>query len=472
MDMKEFGPDTQMPGGEQAGHMPPYEAPANAEGIGLQQTDGDAPEIGQATLGVDTSIEPAFNAQDMPDLQANIGYQTQTNSPQWPESHAQTQNWQTQSATNAYGVTDSAYPSYDAQIPGQQAAMPAGVTAYYIPPQQTKKKMGAGKIVLIVVAVLVAFALFASLALGVFVVASISTFTMGVGGFSMLAAPPTGSFSVIDVQGTISYDSNTYNHAGTLEYIDTLMETENDKGILLFMNTPGGGVYEGSELYQALMEYREVTERPVWVYMGPICASAGYQISASAEHIVANANTTTGAIGVYIALQDISGLYDMLGVETVLIKAGEEKGAGLPGVPISDSQREMYQEQVDEYYDEFVSVVEQGRNFSHEQALALSDGSIYTGRMALENGLVDELGDWEDTLAVFEEQLGVPAYYPNISQPSYVAQVFGQLQSLMPQSDAQAVISHMESVPQGVPVSYASELADRAQLIDVSQLVS
>ncbi len=414
------------------------------------------------------SCAPANTAYTTPENQGDNFAVQQT-------AYTETQPWQQAQSTQHENPGAAGYfentpnPAYTAA----QTPLPAGTVAYYIPEQKPEKKKGksAAKILLIIVACFVAFGILSSLVLGMFVLVGFSSFGSGAGGFSMLSAPPTDSFSVIDVQGEISSTSYTYNHDATLSYIDSLIETENDKGILLFMNTPGGGVYEGDELYRALQRYREETGRPVWVYMGQICASAGYYISAAADNIMANPNTTTGSIGVYIALQDVSGLYDMLGIETVLIRSGDNKGTGIAGVPITEEQEAMYQAQVDEYFDNFVNAVATGRKMSYEQALTLSDGSIYTGNMALENGLVDELGDWDDLLARFEEELGATAYYPNLSELSYVNQVFGALQSIMPQSDAQAILSRMDSLPQGVPLSYAEELADLVQPIRLEESV-
>ncbi len=338
--------------------------------------------------------------------------------------------------------------------------------AYYIPQETPKKKSGAGKIVLIIVAIFMALVVFGSMALGMLFVGMMS---VSGGGFSMLSGPPISSFSVIDIQGSISYDSFTYDHAATLDYIDALSETENDKGILLFMNTPGGGVYEGTELYEALLEYKEKTGRPVWAYMGPVCTSAGYQITMASDYIVANTHTTTGSIGVYVALQDVSGLYDLLGIQMHLIRSGDNKGVGVAGVPITEEQQAVYQGIVDESFDMFVNTVEQGRGMSREQVLSLADGRIFTGTQALNNGMIDGLGEWDTLLEEFEAHTGAAPYYPNVSQPSYVTQMIGSLQEIIPQSDTQAILGAMEGFPSGVPMAYAADLADRAvytQLVD------
>ena len=279
--------------------------------------------------------------------------------------------------------------------------------------------------------------------------------------------PPAGSFSVITIQGDIFQSSSDalgisesgYQHGATVEYVKQLAKNDEDKGILLRMNTPGGGVYESDELYRALEAYHEETGRPVWAYMGQVCASGGYYICMGAQHIMANYNTTTGSIGVYIALTDTSGLYEMFGVETVLVRSGEYKGTGVPGTPITDDQRAVYQSSVDESYARFLDVVEKGRGMGYDEAHSLADGRTYTAQQALDNGLVDELGEWETILNNFKEETGAKPYYPSFSRQTVLGSLLSDVLGGLPQNEAESVFSRVEALPQGVPLAYAPELA-------------
>ncbi|MDL2252520.1 signal peptide peptidase SppA [Ruminococcaceae bacterium OttesenSCG-928-I18] len=279
--------------------------------------------------------------------------------------------------------------------------------------------------------------------------------------------PPEGTFSVISVKGDIfeqgtdalGVNDPSYHHKSTISYIEKLAENENDRGILLYLDTPGGGVYESDELYRALAHYHEETGRPIWAYMARTCASGGYYVSMAAQKLYANYNTTTGSIGVYIALTDVSGLYGKLGVETVLVRSGDNKGVGVPGVEITDAQREVYQSSVDESYERFIDLIEQGRGMEREEAYRLSDGRTYTANQALQQGLVDEVTDWEQALSDFEKETEAEAFYPSFSRQSSLGRILSGVLGNLPQGETEAVLSRVEALPQGVPLAYAPELA-------------
>ncbi len=274
------------------------------------------------------------------------------------------------------------------------------------------------------------------------------------------SAAPAGTFSVVRVVGDIVKQSGdalgisepSYHHADTLQHIRDLAENDGNAGILLYMNTPGGGVYESDELYLALMDYKEATGRPVWAYMADICASGGYYVCAAASRIAANRNSMTGSIGVYIALTDTAELYDMLGIETLLVKSGENKGVGMSGVPITEEQRAVYQGIVDEGYNAFVEILAEGRGMDEDEVRALADGRVYTARQAEENGLVDELGNWEDFLAAFEEETGAAPFYPNFSRRTPLGGMLGGIFGQLPENETQTKLSMAQRYPVGVPM--------------------
>ncbi|MDL2293711.1 signal peptide peptidase SppA [Ruminococcaceae bacterium OttesenSCG-928-D13] len=273
--------------------------------------------------------------------------------------------------------------------------------------------------------------------------------------------PPSGTFSVVSVVGTIQSSANdayttnasSYQHSDTVSHIKALAENDGNTGILLYMNTGGGGVYESDEVYLALMDYKEKTGRPVWAYMANTCASGGYYICAAADHITANRNTTTGSIGVYIALTDTSGLYEKLGIESVLVRSGDNKGVGTSGVPITEEQRAVYQSVVDEAYEQFIALVAEGREMPLDTVRQLADGRIYTGLQAHDLGLVDEITDWDTVLEAFKEETGAEPFYPSFNRQSRIAKLIGGIFSELPKSDAEAMLDAAEALPSGVPMA-------------------
>lgn len=281
------------------------------------------------------------------------------------------------------------------------------------------------------------------------------------------ANPPSGTYSVVQVVGAIQNAGSdalganepSYKHGATVSYIKQLTADEGNKGILLYMNTGGGGVYESDEVYRALMDYKEQTGRPIWAYMGTTCASGGYYICMAADYIIANYNATTGSIGVYIALTDTSELYGKLGIETVLIRSGENKGVGTSGVEITPEQREVYQSIVDESYDRFVELIVTGRGLSESKVRQVGDGRPYTAKQALDLGLLDELGDWDMAQKAFGEETGAQGFTPSFSQSTQLGRILGEAEQAAPKTEAEVAQEMAAEHQNGVPMMYAPGLA-------------
>lgn len=210
--------------------------------------------------------------------------------------------------------------------------------------------------------------------------------------------------AAIYVEGTImSGQSDSfgfpigYQHQWTLDKLDNLMVDDNNRGLLLFIDSPGGGVYESDELYLKLKEYKDYTDRPVYAVMGSMAASGGYYIAAAADEIIANRNTWTGSIGVTIGtLYDISEFLDRYGVKTVTITSGDNKAMGSIVEPLTAEQQAIFQSLVDEAYDQFVGIIAEERKMDLEEVITLADGRIYTAKQALNAGLVDHIGTLQD----------------------------------------------------------------------------
>lgn len=216
----------------------------------------------------------------------------------------------------------------------------------------------------------------------------------------------SGDIAVLPVQGELSassgslFSSNSYNHSWTLDQIDSLMNKPNNKGLILVVNSPGGGVYESDQLYLKLKEYKEVTKRPIYVYMSQMAASGGYYISMAADKIYANRMTTTGSIGVIMSVTDTTEFQKKIGIKTEYIVSGKNKAMGNP---LTSEQREILQSMIDETYDIFISLVSEGRKMNLEKVKKLADGRIYTAKQAKEAGLIDEIGDFDDVIEDFKK---------------------------------------------------------------------
>ena len=200
---------------------------------------------------------------------------------------------------------------------------------------------------------------------------------------------------VLSIHGTIGEDSQTYNQQWLLETIKQMKDDPANKGLILSLNTPGGGVYESDELYLAIQDYKSA-HKPVYSYMESMAASGGYYISAPCDKIYANRNCWTGSIGVTIGtIFDVSELLDKVGIKTVTITSGENKAMGNQLEPMTDEQLEIFQSLVDEAYDQFVGIVAEGRHMSDEDVRNIADGRIYTAKQAKELELIDEIGTFD-----------------------------------------------------------------------------
>lgn len=215
--------------------------------------------------------------------------------------------------------------------------------------------------------------------------------------------------AVIDVEGMMidqkssPFAMDGYNHQKILSNLEKIKRDKTIKALILSVNTPGGGVYESAELSHKIEEVKEERDIPVYTVMKNMAASGGYYIAANSEKIYAQTETITGSIGVIMQGFNVSELLDKLGVEDRTIKSGNFKDLGSMTRENTPEELLVMQDLVNNMYERFVDVVEAGRELSRDEVYALADGRIYDGGQALENGLVDQLGYFDDALKDLRE---------------------------------------------------------------------
>jgi len=277
--------------------------------------------------------------------------------------------------------------------------------------------------------------------------------------------PNKDFIGVVKVEGTIKdasesssifSNSQSYNHKKTLKYIDSMMESKNNKGIILYVNSPGGGVYESDELYLKLKEYKEKTGCPIWTYMASQACSGGYYISMATDKIYANRNTWTGSIGVIVSSTNVKGLYDKLGIKEIDITSGTNKAMGSPGIDMTDEHRKILQSLVDEAYEQFAGVVAEGRKMDIDKVKPIADGRIYSAKQALDLGLIDNVDTYEAMQQSMLDTVGkdVEIFTPE-SKANILSSLFEKAESLQPKSDAQVITEHLEKESNGGLMYYA-----------------
>lgn len=246
--------------------------------------------------------------------------------------------------------------------------------------------------------------------------------------------PGQGGVAIIYVEGAIlggRSDSFFGSGAGSTTVMEQLREAARDpwvKAVVLRMNTPGGSVAASQEIGDEIQKLRE-TGKVVVTSMGDVAASGGYWLATHTDLIVANPATITGSIGVIMNTQNWEELFDKIGISQDSIKSGELKDIGSPARQMKPEERELLQAMVDDMFEQFVQVVMAGRDMNREQVVAVADGRIFTGKQALELGLVDELGNFYDAIGRAAQLAGLPEDPPvrEMGKTSPFAMLFNQV---------------------------------------------
>jgi protease-4 len=276
--------------------------------------------------------------------------------------------------------------------------------------------------------------------------------------------PSEDYIGVIRVEGTITatetdslFGTVGYDHDKTLNLIEQYMDSYYNKGILLYVDSPGGYVYETDELYLKLKEYKEVTGRPIYAYMASQACSGGYYITMAADKIYENRNGMTGSIGVISSLLNMEGLYEKLGIEEINITSGENKAMGSSGSELTQEQRDILQSMVDEAFDQFVEIVADGRNMGEEKVREIADGRIYTPKQALELGMIDGIASYEETVEMMQVELnGEYTIFEPIEEVSFFSSLFTKAKELKSRSDAEVISELLEKRGNGGIMYYAN----------------
>lgn len=192
------------------------------------------------------------------------------------------------------------------------------------------------------------------------------------------------------------------------EQLNTLHQLgmdKNVKAVAVYIDSPGGTMVGGIDVYQALKRISEV--KPVACVMGTAAASAGYMVTLGCSHVVANPATLTGSIGVFMPLVDATDLAEKIGVKSASIASGSLKMATSPLEKPNENTNAYLQAMVDDLHKTFMSYVEKHRPINDETRKIISDGRALTGRKAFELGLVDDLGSFMTAQKWLENQHGI-----------------------------------------------------------------
>ena len=211
----------------------------------------------------------------------------------------------------------------------------------------------------------------------------------------------TKKVAVIYAEGNIVDGNDKQQVAGDrfAKIISDVRKDSTVKAVVLRVNSPGGSVL-ASEKIKAELDLIKANGIPVIASYGDYAASGGYWISANCDKIYSNATTLTGSIGVFSMIPDISGtLKNKIHVNITAVNSN--KHADMYGMmrPLDQAELDYMQASVEDIYDEFTSLVAEGRNMTVPEVDEIAQGRVWTGADALGIGLVDEIGTIEDAIA-------------------------------------------------------------------------
>jgi protease-4 len=214
--------------------------------------------------------------------------------------------------------------------------------------------------------------------------------------------------AIVEIKGVITQSS------GIIEEIRQYEEDEGVKAIILRIDSPGGGVGPSQEIYREILKAK--SKKKVVTSMGSVAASGGYYIACASDLIVANPGTITGSIGVVMEFTNIEELFKKIGIKGVVLKSGEHKDIGSPFREMTSEEKKIIQGVIDNVHQQFIMAVAQGRNLARAKVVEIADGRILTGEQAKEWGLVDRMGNLQDTIDIVAKMVGIEGR-PSILYP-------------------------------------------------------
>lgn len=223
-------------------------------------------------------------------------------------------------------------------------------------------------------------------------------------GFALGEEPPA-SVALINLNGMIvNAQMGLYDGVMSEDVLRMLNEAENDptvKALVLRIDSPGGTVIDSEKIAQKITEVKKV--KKVYVLVESLAASGGYYIASQADKIFAYRESLVGSIGVVMELPNAKELMDKVGVDMMAITSGKMKSMGSPFAVLTDEERAIFQELVNESYEGFLARVSSGRGLSPEAVRELADGRIFSATQALDKKLIDGTGGLADLQATLAQ---------------------------------------------------------------------
>jgi protease-4 len=226
------------------------------------------------------------------------------------------------------------------------------------------------------------------------------------------------AFALLHIGGTIKPGESVPGPGGTratgsatiAAALEQVRKRDDINALIVRVASPGGSVLGSDLIWRELARTRET--KPVIVSFGDVAASGGYYVALAGNSVLAEAGTITGSIGVIAGRASLRGLYDRIGVSKTLISRGRNAALYSDYAELDDEGRARIHVQAESFYRDFVAKVASARGLSTDAVGAVAEGRVWTGRQALERGLVDELGGLEEAFAAAKRAANLAADEP------------------------------------------------------------
>jgi len=205
--------------------------------------------------------------------------------------------------------------------------------------------------------------------------------------------------AIVEIKGVISQSS------WIIEELRQYLEDDGVKAIILRIDSPGGGVGPAQEIYREVMKIK--LKKKVVTSMGSVAASGGYYVACASDLIVANPGTITGSIGVIMQFSNFEELLKKIGIKGMVLKSGEHKDIGSPFREMTPEEKAIMQEVLNNVHQQFIQAVADGRKLDRSKVVQVADGRILTGEQAKNLGLVDQMGNLQDTIDITAKMAGI-----------------------------------------------------------------
>ncbi len=204
-------------------------------------------------------------------------------------------------------------------------------------------------------------------------------------------------------------------------------ESSSVRAVVVRINSPGGVVGPTQELHAALRRIHDAG-KPVVASLGAVAASGGYYVAVAADRIYAEPGTLTGSIGVIMQMANLGSLFKKVGVDYVVVKAGEFKDIGNVARPMTPEERHVLQALLDDVHGQFITAVAEGRKLDRAAVVKFADGRIFSGSQAKTLGMIDAFGGLEDAVNRAATMAGL-ALPPRVIVPHKRFSIFDLLRS-------------------------------------------